>query len=412
MKRLVRFAVLGTIAVAVIAGGLQVTGHLHIPGLPAPGHKAPQGAAAAHEAPPPAATVTRIAPAEFRATVLVTGTLVARDEIMVAPEIEGLRVLELLVDEGDSVTRAQVMARLVSTTLDAQLAQNDAARARNEAAIAQAKSTITQSEARLAEAQNAFERAKPLRQAGHIAESVYDQREAAAKMAAAQLASARDGLVVAEAELAQTAAQRRELDWRRSKTEVTAPADGLVSRRNARIGALASAVGDPMFRIIANAEIELDAEVPETQLARLKEGQSSQITVAGIAQPVAGRVRLVSPEIDRATRLGRVRVSLGVDPRLRIGAFGRGTILSATGTGLAAPASAVLFTAEGAFVQTVKGNRIETRRIKIGLQAEGVVEVQDGLKNGDIVITRAGTFLRDGDAVRPVFDATKVSEVR
>lgn len=412
MKRLVRLVVLGTIVVAAVAGGLHVTGHVHLPWLPAASPKALHTAAAGHEAPPPAATVTRVAPAEFKVAVLVTGTLVARDEILVAPEIEGLRVLVLLVDEGDSVTRGQVLARLVSATLDAQLAQNDAARARNEAAIAQARSTITQSEARLAEAQNAFERAKPLRQAGHIAESVYDQREAAAKTAAAQLTSARDGLSVAEAELAQTAALRRELDWRRSKTEVTAPADGLVSRRNARIGGLASAVGDPMFRIIANAEIELDAEVPEAQLAQLKEGQPAQITVAGIAQPVAGRVRLVSPEIDRATRLGRVRVSLGADARLRIGAFGRGTILSATGTGLAAPASAVLFSAEGAFVQTVKDNRIETRRIKIGLQAEGVVEVREGLKEGDIVITRAGTFLRDGDPVRPVFDATKVSEVR
>ena len=90
----------------------------------------------------PVISVIKAHAADFRETVLVSGSLVAREEILVAPEIEGLRVVELFTDEGSKVRKGQVLARLVSEQLDAQIAQNDASLARNVAAIAQAKSAI------------------------------------------------------------------------------------------------------------------------------------------------------------------------------------------------------------------------------------------------------------------------------
>src|SRR5262245_32332472 len=203
-------------------------------------------------APAAAVTVARVAPASFTATVLATGSLVAREEILVGPEVEGLRITEVLADEGMRVKKGDVLARLVADTLDAQLAQNDAGLARATAAIAQAKSAIVQAEARLVESRNAFERAKPLKAAGHMAESAYDQRQQASRTAEAQLLAARDGLKVAEAEKAQIEAQRRELAWRRGRTEVVAPADGIVSRRMARIGGFAAGHADPMVRNVAH----------------------------------------------------------------------------------------------------------------------------------------------------------------
>ncbi len=180
--------------------------------------------------------------------------------------------------------------------------------------------------ATLTEAEAAFERAKPLKKSGYLSDSTYDQRESAAKTAEAQLVAARDGLKLAEAEKAQVEAQRRELAWRRANTQVTAPADGLISRRTARIGGMARDGGaEPMFRIIARGEVELDAEVIETELGKIAVGQKAHITVAGVGE-VNGTVRLVSPEVDKTTRLGRVRMFLGDDPKLRIGSFARGTI--------------------------------------------------------------------------------------
>jgi RND family efflux transporter MFP subunit len=349
----------------------------------------------------PVVTVARVSPADFTETVLATGSLVAREEILVGPEVEGLRITEVLADEGQRVTKGQTLARLVSDTLDAQLAQNDAALARTAAAIAQAKSSIVQAEARLVESRNALERAKPLRQSGHLTEAVYDQREQAARTAEAQLAAARDGLRVAEAERAQVEAQRRELTWRRGRVEVKAPADGIVSRRMARVGGYAAGAAEPMFRIVAKGEVELDAEVVETRLGAIGVGQKARVEVAGLGE-VDGTVRLVSPEVDKATRLGRVRIFLGDNPGLRVGAFARATIATATSSGLAVPASAVLYGPHGPTVQAVRGNRVETRAIRTGLAANALVEVREGLADGDLVVARAGTFLRDGETVRPV----------
>jgi RND family efflux transporter MFP subunit len=352
----------------------------------------------------PAVTVEVVSPQEFVARTRVTGSLVARTEILVAPEIEGLRVIELLAEEGDHVTAGQVLARLVQDGLDAQLAQNDAARAKAQAAIAQMSSQIAQAEARDAEASANFERAMPLRKSGTISEAVFEQRQAAARTAAAALVASRDALKVAEAERAQVAAQRRELAWRIGNTDVKAPAGGIVSRRTARVGGLATAVGEPMFRIVANGEIELEAEVPETEIAAISAGQPVEITVAG-GRAARGKVRLVSPEIDKTTRLGRVRILIESGQNLKVGAFARGLIETARSRGLAVPLSALLHGADGDSVQVVRDDEIVTRRVEVGLRSGGLVEVRSGLKDGDLVVAKAGSFLRNGDRVRPVKSA-------
>ena len=319
--------------------------------------------------------------------------------------------MELFADEGSSVKKGDVLARLVSEQLDAQIAQNDAAKARAIAAIAQAQSQIVQAKARAKEAVAQLERAEPLKKSGYLSGSTYDQRESAAGTAQAQIVAAEDGLKAAEAEKAQVEAQRRELDWRRSNTEVKAPADGVVSRRNARIGAMASSIADPMFRIIQNSEVELDAEIVETDLFKIKTGQNVRVSAPG-GKDVEGRVRLVSPEVDKTTRLGRVRVFLGAQPELKIGAFARGVVDTAQASGIALPASAVTFATDGPHVQLVKGNVVERRAVKTGLQSAGLLEIVEGVSLDDVVVARAGTFLRDGDKIRPVEPADTVSEAR
>ncbi len=361
--------------------------------------------------PPPAVSVVEVVTAEFTETAVVSGSLVPRDEILVTPEVEGFRVLDLRVDESDRVKKGDVLATLVSESLDAQIAQNDASLARADAAISRARSEIVAATARLEEATSAFERAKPLQNSGYLSKSTFDQRKAAATTAQAQLVAARDGLKLAQAEKGQVEAQRRELEWRLANTKVTAPEDGIVSRRDAHIGALASSSAKPMFHIIARGEVELDAEVIETELARIHVGQKARIDVAGVGE-VTGTVRLISPEINADTRLGRVRIFLGDDPKLRIGGFARGVIDTAEARGLSVPTAAVVFDSTGAFVQVVRDGRVERRAIETGLVADGLVQVRKGLALGDVVVAKAGTFLREGDAVRAVRPSSKISEAR
>ena len=355
----------------------------------------------------PAVSVVRVQQSDFAETVLVTGSLVAREEIMVAPEVEGLKVVKINVDQGDRIKKGDVLATLVAVTLDAQMAQNDASQARTNAAIAQAQSQIVEAEARLTEAKNSLARALPLNKKGYLSGSTFDQRESAAKTAAAQLVAARDGLKSAEASRAEVEAQRKELSWRRSNTDVRAPADGLISRRGARIGSIATAAsasaGEPMFRIVQDGEIELDAEVTETQIPKLRIDQVVAVKVAGGIEAV-GKLRLISPEIDPATRLGRVRIFLGDNAALKVGAFGSGTIQTATSRGLALPVTAVSTSAGESIVLAVNGQKVVRRVVTTGLSVAGLVEIKSGLEDGDIVIARAGSFLRDGDTVRPLLE--------
>jgi HlyD family secretion protein len=174
----------------VLAGvaALYLTGHLSRVELPA-GSQADAGKTKTAADTAPAVSVIKVGVADFVETVLITGSVVARDEVLIAPEIEGLRVLELLADEGDRVAKGQVLARLVTTTLDAQLAQNQANIARAEAAIGVARSGIVQAEAAVKEADNAFERGKSLKQSGYVSGATFDQREAAANTAQSKLVS-------------------------------------------------------------------------------------------------------------------------------------------------------------------------------------------------------------------------------
>jgi RND family efflux transporter MFP subunit len=375
--------------------------------------KRAETAAAKPESGPPAAAVSvvRAAPKDFAQTLLVNGTLVPREEILVGPDIEGLRIVEVLADEGDRVVKGQVLVRLVNDTLDAQLAQNAAALSRTSAAIQQARSNIVSAEARVVETRNNYDRGKSLRQSGYLSEANMDQRESAFKTAQAQLAAAQDALAVTEAEKAQVEAQRRELSWRRGRTDISAPADGVISRRIARVGGFAAGAGEPMFRIIARGEIELDAEVTETHIAQLRVGQPATVEVPGTSG-LAGKVRLVSPEIDKASRLGRIRVSVADDPALRIGTFVQGLIVTATSRGLAVPSSSIQYSNAGPTVQVVADGRIVTRKVKAGLAAEGSTEIRDGLFEGDLVVARSGTFLREGDVVRPFVEQKQTQPAR
>jgi RND family efflux transporter MFP subunit len=349
----------------------------------------------------PAVSVTRARISEVVETVTVTGTLVARSEILAGPEIEGLRIVEILVDEGDRVAKGAVLVRLSRDVLDAQLAQSDAALARADAAIAQAESQIAQAEANARLAVSELERAQALARSGNSTQASLDQRSAAQRASSAQAQAARDALRAAQAERNSIEAQRRELMVRISRTDVRTPAAGVIARKNAKLGAVASAVGEPLFRIIENDVIELEGEAPEARLGALAAGQKALVTVAD-GTKIPGQVRLVSPEVDRATRLGRVRITLSKSEGVRVGAFARAEIEIRRERSVVAPVSALTWGADGASLLVAEGGLVRERRVSLGHVDGTRAEIRSGVREGDEIVVRAGAFLRDGDSVRAV----------
>jgi multidrug efflux pump subunit AcrA (membrane-fusion protein) len=255
-----------------------------------------------------AVSVTKARRLCFSDTLQLTGRLLAREELPVRPDAEGLRVTQVLVEDGDKVTAGQVLARLGRT----------------------------------------------------------------------------EGL-----------------PGPTTPIQLTAPAAGIVlsqappSPRAVR--------PEPMFRIIVNGEIEADIEVPALILPRISAGQAAELDIAGIG-PMPARVRTISPEVDPATQLGHVRISFKTESALHVGSFAKATIVRGRNCGPAVPLSAVLYGAEGAVVQIVRSGRIQTQPVRVGLLEGEDAEVREGLAVGDVVVKRAGTFLREGDIVRQVSD--------
>jgi multidrug efflux pump subunit AcrA (membrane-fusion protein) len=182
---------------------------------------------------------------------------------------------------------------------------------------------------------------------------------------------------------------------------VQSPAAGTVVSAIAVIGTTASGRGEPLFRIAARGEMELLAETPVQSLAGLASKQPAKVEIIGIGE-LPGEVGQISTAVNPTTQLGHVRLLIGSDPRLRVGAFGRAKIDVGRRCNAAVPLSAVLYGPAGPVVQVVRDNRIETRSVSVGLLSAGQAEIREGLAEGDMVVARAGAFVREGDRVRPV----------
>jgi multidrug efflux pump subunit AcrA (membrane-fusion protein) len=185
---------------------------------------------------------------------------------------------------------------------------------------------------------------------------------------------------------------------RPAAVSLRAPGPGLVTEVRTAVGAPASPQAGPMFRISVGNEIELDAEVPSFQLLKLNPGANVRIS-RDDAPDLVGKVRQISPQIDRTTQLGRVRISLTNNPSLKVGMFARANIDAKRSCGVAVPRTAI----DRLTLQVVKGNTVETRKVRVGLTNDVSTEILEGLDVGEIVVADAGTSLHDGDQIKTVF---------
>ena len=181
---------------------------------------------------------------------------------------------------------------------------------------------------------------------------------------------------------------------------VEAPVGGLISASTATIGAPASPRGEALFNIVAGNDYDLVGLVPAEDLAKLAVNQPANIRVIGDVN-VQGVVRSVAPTVEPNSQLGQVFIGIKGNRRLLINEAGRAVIRTGTSCGLSVPLTAVLYDRVGTVIQVVRHNRVETKRVDVGLMSGGQVEIRHGLSNGDEVVARAGALLREGDSVRP-----------
>ncbi|MGH6761409.1 MAG: efflux RND transporter periplasmic adaptor subunit [Phyllobacterium sp.] len=360
---------------------------------------------AASAAVPPRAPAINVVSGQSRElveTLALTGTVVPRQEVAVGTDVVGLIVQELYVDQGDRVEKGEILARLDKSSLEVQIAQIEAQRMQAEASIAQSEAQIVDAEIAVRQASEELQRAKALTMRGVASKAQLDNAVNAFDSANAKLNTARQSLAATRSQLNLIAVQKRDVLLRIEKADVKAPADGLVLSRDALLGAVVSASAGPLFRIAREGEFELAADVPEMDLPRLKQGQKASVSLAGQAEPIEGTVRMISPEVTSASRLGIVKITLEANANVRPGNFGRAKVELARRSAVSVPLASIVYDQGQPALQVVKDGVVEARIVKLGIRDNALVEVLEGLEPGEEVVAKAGTFVASGDHVTPI----------
>ncbi|AXV16014.1 efflux transporter periplasmic adaptor subunit [Neorhizobium sp. SOG26] len=335
--------------------------------------------------------------------VISTGTIKPVEEVYVQPLVEGLSIKGLNADVGDEVQADSVLATLNDDALLLQKSQLEANRAKAEAGVAQYQAQVIEAEANLADATRQRDRTKRLSTSGTSTVSQLEQAEALVEVAQARLNAAKQAVAVGQSDIKVVDAQIADIDLKLQRTGVKTPVAGIVSARTAKIGAIASGQGNPLFTVIKDGEIELVADLSESDIRKIKVGQKAMVTVAGGRNKIKGKVRLVSPTVDPTTRLGAVHVVISDDETgARAGMYASAEIIIAEEEGLALPLSAVTTGREGSTARKVEDNVVKQVKIETGIQDGGFIQVVSGLEAGDLVVAKAGAFVRDGDKIAPV----------
>ncbi len=318
-------------------------------------------------------TVAPVQMQSLRGGLSASGVLSPREEAAVTTELNGYRVAQVLVDQDALVRSGQPLARLDDTLLRSQMAQQSA--------------VVAQQKVAAERADQEAERVKGLDNQGVLPQEQIVERRLAARSAHAVVDAAQ--------------AQLNDLKLRQSMMIVRAPVSGRVLERTVRPGDVATPA-TVMFRIARNGQVELNAEVAEGDLSRIHPGDQAEVSLPGGGK-VTGVVRLVSPQVDAQTRLGRARVTLPPRADLRSGGFARAEFTQASRQASVAPESAVRFDADGASVLVLQpDDTVKRVAVRTGGRSEGLVELVQGPPAGAKVLLSGGAFVLDGDKVKPV----------
>jgi len=315
-------------------------------------------------------TVATAALQNLPRTVTASGTISAWEEVPVGAETGGLTATAVYVDEGRYVRQGAPLVQLNDALLQAQLRQQQAA--------------VQTAEANAARDQAALGRAQELKERGFLSQASLDTALANQRASDANLLAARASL--------------SETRTRLSQATIRAPVSGLVISRNVTRGQIVSP-GTELFRIVRDGRLELDAQVPETDLALVRAGQSAVVSSDQVGE-VAGTVRIVTSEVDPQTRLGVARISISGGGGFRPGMFGRARIDVGASPAVTLPTAAVLYRENrpGVFILDGQG-RARFRPVVILTRASQWTAVE-GVEAGARVIVQGAGFLGEGDRVR------------
>lgn len=312
---------------------------------------------AAGKGPSPAVNAYVVRAQDIKENVITSGSLLAAEQVDIYPEISA-RITQLTIQEGQPVSKGQLLVKLFDADLRAQL-QKLQAQADN--------------------ARRTEERNKQLLTRGGISQQEYD-------IVTTNLRSS-----LADIDLVRANLQR---------TEIRAPFSGIIGLRNVSAGAVVSP-STLIVRLQQVSSLKLDFSIPEKYGPSVKTGSTISFQVDGSTTNSQGTVYAIEPGVEEQTRNLRIRARVAnSSSRFRPGTFARVTLTVQTNNALVVPTQAVIPQTRTNQVVVIKNGKAQFKDITTGLRTAGSIQVLSGLTAGDTVATTGLLFLKPDAPVK------------
>jgi HlyD family secretion protein len=395
-------------------------------------------------------------------TVNASGKVYPEIEVKISPDISG-EIVELTVNEGDSVRRGQILARIYADIYVTQRDQVAAGVNQSKAMLSNSEASLVGLKATVDNLKNTYDRQKKLLDSKVISRAEFEQAEQAYRTAEANYNAAKAGLKSGEASIASAQAQLQKADKDLSRTVITSPMDGMVSLMNVKKGERVAGnsfnVGTEMMRVADMRSIEVRVDVGENDIPKVKLGDTAVVEVdaytnrkfKGLVYKIANPNTSLSATGASSTEVTNYKVHIrllpssyadlvasGIKYPFRPGMSANADIQTRTKTNVisvalnavttrdsksdkapadskggdakpdAAPAKSTA--ADDGIEEVVfvlqKDNKVKKVKVKTGIQDLNNIEIVDGLKAGEEVITGpysvVSKTLKDGTLVTVV----------
>ena len=349
-------------------------------------------------------------------SVAVSGTVEANITALTSFQVGG-RVLHVYVEEGQRVTKGQMLADLDPTDyrngFNAAVGEADAANAENLKAKAGLRhQELEQARIDFDRTQDEYQRLKYLYDHQSLPANDFHKIEAAYLASQQRYDMAQSGTRVedkqaASAQHAAANAQLAEAKKRLSDCQLRAPISGFIGMRQIDVG-VTIAPGVPVFSVVDLDPVKVRVGIPEAEVGKVREGSRAEVSIPSLdEQQFEGRIEAIAAASDPASR---TYVSKIVVPnpthQLRAGMVSEARLFGdAQMNAITVPGSAIVRDARGVtqvYVLAPGQNRVYGRRVEVGSMIGNEVEIHSGLTGNEQIVVDGQQNVREGSLVKIV----------
>jgi len=326
--------------------------------------------------------------ADLAHTLNTTGEIIPFAEVAVAPKVSG-RVAVIHVKVGDRVSRGQVLLEL-----DATEARN--AKTMAEAGVGVARANLNKAKQGLADAELDYNRTKALYDSQAVSKAQFEQAES-------MLNNARIGVELAGEQLKQAEATLQNAEETYNNFTVTSPLSGLVATVNIENGELAGPQATALT-VVELATVKVKVNLSENAVVSIKKGAEVPVTINSLNKTLTGTVASVAPKADPATRAFPVEIHLNnKDGDLKAGMVAVLDLQTGLSQGtVTVPVDALLERDGQYWVYVLEDGKAKEVTVKKGITDGQLVEITEGLQEGQDVIVSGNHLVTDGQRVKVV----------